>query len=218
MKRILNRFRRRMAQLPSTQAYQLWADRYPAIAHNPLMEVEQATLEAMMPDLVNKAILDLACGTGRYGNLAVEKGAALVVGCDNSLAMLQQAVIPMRCAAELTDLPFPSNNFDVVLCGMAIGHTPHIERTLAAMGRVLKAGGSLLISDFHPRQVQLGHQRTFQTDDGKVYAIEHYVHQPAHVESLARKYKLQLSEIKEPKISGQTEPVVVVYRFKKTRI
>src|SRR5215813_12764506 len=75
--------------LPSVQAYSLWAASYPPFAHNGLMQIEQAAMLQAMPILVQRDVLDLACGTGRYSRIAQEAGASRVIGIDNSEAMLR---------------------------------------------------------------------------------------------------------------------------------
>jgi SAM-dependent methyltransferase len=90
MRQLLRRvLKRAMPVLPSVQAYRLWAAAYPPHAHNPLMQLEQDAMLQLMPDMRGKWVLDLACGTGRYGLIALEQGAAGVVGVDNSPDMLQ---------------------------------------------------------------------------------------------------------------------------------
>src|SRR5215468_1484054 len=75
--------------LPSVDAYALWAATYPPRAHNRLMEIEQESMLRLLPDLADRDVLDLACGTGRYAAIAHQRDARNVVGTDNSLAMLR---------------------------------------------------------------------------------------------------------------------------------
>ena len=46
--------------------YELWADTYPAVAHNPLMRVEQAVVAPLLAQLRAARALDVGTGTGRY--------------------------------------------------------------------------------------------------------------------------------------------------------
>jgi SAM-dependent methyltransferase len=92
-----------MAQQPPTlasrAAYAQWSRKYPPYPHNPLMRVEQVAVTARTPSVTGKAMLDLACGSGRYGRLALLGGASTVFGIDNSAPMLrvgQRAGIPMH--------------------------------------------------------------------------------------------------------------------------
>ena len=53
-----------------------------------------------MPPLAGQTVLDLACGTGRYGLMAQERGARGVISIDNSAAML--AGNPLRERVQAT--------------------------------------------------------------------------------------------------------------------
>src|SRR5262245_5265034 len=94
MIRLLRRFRHRFgSQTPQTlsslEAYARWAATYPPHAHNVLMQTEEAATKRLLPPLNGQVVLDLACGTGRYGLMAEAQGARLALGIDNSLAMLR---------------------------------------------------------------------------------------------------------------------------------
>jgi hypothetical protein len=52
-------------RLDPQSAYGLWAKSYPPRPHNPLMEMEHATVLAMLPDVRSQMVLDAGCG-GRY--------------------------------------------------------------------------------------------------------------------------------------------------------
>ena len=161
MKFLRRLFRRPPRTLTSLQAYAKWAATYAAHAHNPLMQVEQGAMLQLLPDLHDKTVLDLACGTGRYGLLAWERGASQVVGLDNSHAMLKAAQLQPVARASTEALPLATASVDVVLCGLALGHLPQIAPSLHEISRVLQPGGTALISDFHPFQYLSGARRTF---------------------------------------------------------
>jgi malonyl-CoA O-methyltransferase len=203
-------------ELSSLEAYALWADSYPAQAHNRLMHIEETAMRDCLPDLHNQRVLDAACGSGRYAAIAQEHGAASVIALDNSLAMLQQAHISHRICAPLDALPLASQSVDVILCGLALGHLPELTPVLNEFGRVLVPGGTALISDFHPFQALNGAQRTF-TINGITHAVEHYPHLYADYHQAATSAGLFVDTVQEPSITrnGQTLPVVLVLQLKK---
>src|SRR5258707_12104253 len=98
--------------LASTDAYALWAASYPPHAHNEIMMLEQATMLKLMPTLVGRTALELACGTGRYSLIAREAGASQVIGTDNKSPMLQTglaATPDQHCAqASMMQMPLPT--------------------------------------------------------------------------------------------------------------
>ncbi len=218
---LLSRLRKSSFQsLPSQKAYAQWAKSYPAEAHNVLMQVEQAILLDLMPSLQGKRVLDLGCGTGRWGKLALSNGAAVVIGLDNSLPMLRAGVLENIAQAEMTNLPLASNSLDVIICGLASGHLTPIamQRAILEMGRVLKSGGVALISDFHPFQAWQGGQRTFTGDDGRTYAVEHYIHSYADYFDAGQAAGLTLDAVREPchpKVQGGKIPLILALRFVK---
>jgi ubiquinone/menaquinone biosynthesis C-methylase UbiE len=180
------------------------------------MQIEQAAMERLMPTLADRDVLDLACGTGRYGLLAQKTGARWVVGADNSRAMLRAGALRPLAEATMTDLPFAAQSFDVVICGLAVGHLPAdgMRRTMSEIARILSPGGEALISDFHPFLSLRGGQRTFRTLDGTRYAVEHYAHLASDYYDAISAAGLSVSGMAEPRaeIDGVSVPAVFVVR------
>jgi len=223
---MLNRLLRRLRPTPipetlsSIDAYARWAASYPPHAHNPLMQAEQDAVLALLPDVTGRAVLDLACGTGRYGILARERGAKTVIGLDNSAAMLLASPLTHRALATSEVIPLASASIDVVICALALGHLPRLKPSLAEIGRVLKSGGIALVSDFHPLLFFGGGRRTFSAN-GAIYAVEHYAHLYGDYHHAARDAGLRIDDVLEPRLSGEyaghgpapDAPVVVVYKL-----
>lgn len=204
-------WRRPLRILPSLEAYALWAASYPAQAHNPLMALEQAAMTDLLPPLAGRHVLDVACGSGRYLALAHSQGA-VAVGVDNSLPMLRLATGAVA-AAEGDRLPFADGQFDVVICGLAIGHLGRIQPLLAELGRVLRSGGTLVVSDLHPYQTLNHAQRTFRGEDGRTYAVEHHLHTMETTVAALTDARLTLTALREPLYDDM--PVVLAWRASK---
>jgi len=222
-----SRIRRLLPQRPlqtlrSLDAYKLWAASYPPYAHNRLMQIEQTAMLKLMPDLNDRAVLDLACGTGRYGRIAVRAGARKVVGTDNSAAMLAGGsdVAIQRILAPMNQLPIAPGCFDVILCGLAMGHLPpdQMYQAVGEMGRVLRSGGEALISDFHPLLYANGGQRTFTAPDGKAYAVEHYPHSLEDYRQAILSAGMTVVGVEEPDaaINGSRMPAALVIRCQRS--
>lgn len=140
-------------------AYETWAECYPPAPHNPLMRIEQQMMSEQLPDTRNMRALDLACGSGRYTNLLTAAGAC-VVATDFSRAMLRRVSVPKLVLAEMTRLPFRDSSFDLVVSGLAIGHANDLVACMKEIARVLRPGGTLLYSDFHPSAAKAGLRRS----------------------------------------------------------
>jgi SAM-dependent methyltransferase len=104
-------------------------------------------------------VLDLACGTGIAARrLAARYGDSIrITGLDFDARMLAVA----RSTAERDglaidwhqggagDLPFPDEDFDLVLCQMAIQFLPDRAQALAEARRVLKPGGRIALNAWY---------------------------------------------------------------------
>lgn len=201
--------------LPSLEAYARWSARYPPQAHNPLMQLEQAAMLSILPDVRGLRVVDLACGTGRYGLLAQAQGAGSVIAIDNSPHMLERN--PLSCCALATTehVPLADLSVDVLICAMALGHLPELGPSLREIARVLAHGGAALLSDFHPFAFLSGGQRTFSASDGRVYAVEHHLHLYETYHQEAEAAGLRIDRVLEPVQPGASIPVVIVFRLYK---
>lgn len=171
-----------MSSLANESAYDLWAEAYPPLPHNPLMRAEQAAMLALMPEVAGRRALDLACGSGRYGLLLQERGASLVVGSDLSAGMLARAPLSHRVRADMSSLPFAAASFDLVVSGLAVGHASDLDAWMAEAARVLAPGGALVYSDFHPDAARAGMTRSFTDAGGQRHELLHALHDPdAHL-------------------------------------
>lgn len=217
--------KRELHTLASVDAYAKWATAYPPNAHNALMQVEERAMLSLLLPLDGKTILDLACGTGRYGLLAWDRGAKTVIGLDNSPDMLRANSLSHKALAGVAAIPLAADSVDVVICGLALGHEKRLDASVAEIGRVLRKGGYALVSDFHPFMFLSGARRTFQASDGKTYAVEHYPHLYADYHRAAWAANLLIEQVVEPHLDIETNgsaanagktteaPIVIVYRL-----
>ncbi len=101
-------------------------------------------------------ILDVATGTGRVPFYLLDAPTfnGRVVGLDAAEKMLALAVEKLRpfdCRASFIQqtadvLPFPDNSFDAVTCLESLEFFPSEKSALAEMARVLRPGGSLMVT------------------------------------------------------------------------
>jgi len=63
-------------------------------------------------------------------------------------------------------LPFETAAFDLVVCALALLHVADIAPVVAEFFRVLKPGGHVLITDFHPNVVAEGWRTVFFVPGG----------------------------------------------------
>ena len=154
-------------------AYRRWAPLYPPVAHNPLMRAEQQAMLLHWPPVAGLRVLDLACGTGRYSRLLAEAGAAEVIALDFCVPMLMQVPIGGKVCASMMQLPFAAGTFDAVISGLALGHADGVYPWMAEVSRVLRKGGTLLYSDFHPDAARAGLTRSFKDIEDRTGTVPH---------------------------------------------
>ena len=170
-------------ELDTLDGYALWAASYDG-ERNGLIEAEEPRIAALAARFggVHSA-LDVATGTGRFALRWARLGAE-VVAVDQSpemLAMAQQKAQAEGLAVTFvqqpleTSLPFPAGRFDLVSCGLALCHVADLAGSVCEMGRVLRPGGYLLITDFHPDAVGRGWRTVFAQGD-EVYYLPNVAH------------------------------------------
>jgi len=182
------------------EAYEHWAPLYEPVAHNPLMRVEEEAMRHAWPEVKGRRALDLACGTGRYARLLADSGAAHVAALDFSAGMLRRASCTTRVRANMTQLPFVADAFDVVICGLAIGHATTLSAWMTEVSRVLADGGTVLYSDFHPEAAKAGLTRSFKDQNDRTHTVPHRCHSAAAQESAAIEAGLKVTAVREVRV------------------
>lgn len=114
-----------------------------------------------------RRVLDLGCGDGAFAADLV-KGGAEVVAADVSREALRRAGARLGAAAELVALaegaalPFAEDAFDLVWAGEVLEHVADVAGLLAELRRVLRWGGTLLVTTpWHGRLVVGRDEGTF---------------------------------------------------------
>ena len=118
--------------------------------------------------VAGESVLDVGCGTGSLTVAAKEQVGASgkVFGIDASPAMIARATAKAAKAgidvcfktAVAEALPFPEQQFDVVLSTLMLHHLPRQPRQACAreIRRVLKPLGRVLVVDFAHAQLKSG--------------------------------------------------------------
>lgn len=130
-----------------------YADHNPRSA--PRADYEWPGVEAVLPPLENRLVLDAACGSGYYAAEFADRGAT-VIGIDASPGMLAEA--QRRYGTDIdvirsdlrTGLPIPTDTVDVVVCQLAFDHIRNWTPILESFARVLTPGGHFVLSIDHP--------------------------------------------------------------------
>jgi SAM-dependent methyltransferase len=100
-------------------------------------------------------ILDVAGGTGQTGRHLARGGASAVI-VDLTLPMLAAGLRSVReegrgdvvfARGDAADLPFPDDQFDVVVCRFAMHHMDDPSAAVAEMARVCRPEGGVTLID-----------------------------------------------------------------------
>jgi SAM-dependent methyltransferase len=169
---------------------------------NPVVVAEERGMRPLLDELDGR-ILDVACGTGRHTTYVADKGGD-VVGVDQSPEMLARAVAKHDmlelCQAVLTELPFADGAFDGVLCALVLAHFLDLGQPMTELARVVRPGGTLLISDIHPLAVALGGHAAYSDSDSddRLGVIRNYLHQHSDYLRVFRALGLEVEACLEP--------------------
>jgi ubiquinone/menaquinone biosynthesis C-methylase UbiE len=167
-----------------------------------MKNMHQAIYE-LLKDKKRGYLLDAACGKGELGG-ALEKAGHQVFCMDkyDSPYNMHQSV-----KADLNDfLPYKNKQFDFVICSESLQYLENHEKLFREFRRVLKAGGSLIISFpniltvfsrlYFVRRGYFQHFKPFRTKQNKEW--DHFIYNiPSFVEvfELIRKNSFELRDV-----------------------
>ena len=157
--------------------YDRWAATYDG-SPNPLLAREERHLVPRLPDLRGKVVLDVACGTGRWLRRLRDLDARAAVGLDISKRMLEAGVQKpgLRgniAQADFVNLPIAADVIDFVICAFALNHVEEIGRLFREFARVMRRGGTLIVTDLHPIAQASGWRTGFRDEQGSAHIETH---------------------------------------------
>ena len=217
LRRVISTWRPR-SKVTSDTGYQMWAPSY-GNPPNRFQQIEHDALTALLPPVHGCTVLDLGCGTGRTTMTLLDRGAALVVGVDRSRPMLRRAVDgggrdARWLVADAAAVPLADSAIDVVVCGLMLGHVMDLRGPIDEVARVLRPGGALVVSDFHPLATLRGWRRTV-TDPatGREHEFEQHTHLLSDYADAFERHRMVIEALREPRHDGQS--VAFVLRARK---
>lgn len=188
------------ARLAPLEAYRLWAETWESDP-SAIVALESRWTAPWLADLRGKRVCDIACGAGRW-MMHAQAQEASVFGTDFCREMLLQAsrkpgVAGHLILADSSCLPFADACSDVALCALSLGHIPAIESAMAELARIVRSGGRLIVTDFHPDACRHGWKRTFRSG-GQSFEIETYPYTKECLIDCAQNGGLVLEDLLEP--------------------
>ena len=164
------------------EAYDLWASDYDMQPGNLMLHLDGMLFKGLLEglDLNDKLIADIGCGTGRQWPIIFNKKPAALTGFDVSAGMLKKLKdkYPDAHTLKITNNLFSEvadGSFDIIVSTLTVAHIEDIDEAMHAWSRLLKPGGEIIITDFHPHTLASGGKRTFKHGN-TLMAVRNYVH------------------------------------------
>jgi SAM-dependent methyltransferase len=196
------------------EGYGLWSETYDQPLR--LFPIEEPTMHGLLDPLPASAVLDAACGTGRYSAYLAARGHR-IIGVDRSVAMLAKArrKLPQSDFREgdLEALPLETESVDVAVCALAMVHLPEVGLAVAELARVVRPGGRVIISDVHPFIVLLGWQAQFRTASGGTGFMRLHPHLPSDYCQAFAAAGLRVRSCHEPRLTAEAAVTVAAERL-----
>jgi len=171
---IKNYFKSHLSQQPSiekgsAEAYDLWSANYDNQPGNLMIDLDERLFGSMLDKaaISKKKLADIGCGSGRHWTKIFNQNPKSLTGFDVSEGMLNKLreKFPQAKVQRITDDLFsdvPDAAFDVIVSTLTVAHIEDIEAAMQAWSRILKPDAEIMITDFHPRILAHGGQRTFK--------------------------------------------------------
>jgi ubiquinone/menaquinone biosynthesis C-methylase UbiE len=192
--------------LASEDAYRLWSQTYDAEPDNVLLTLEEDVFGALLSDLplADKVIVDVGCGTGRHWKRLLAHRPAELHGVDSSAEMLARlrirypdARVHLRSGRRISE--FGDGSIDVIVSTLMLGYARGLHDELTEWTRLVRIGGEIILTEFHPDAIRSGMKRTF-THQGKTFEIEHERFTVEQLRSLLKSLNLEIVRFQERKL------------------
>lgn len=185
---------------PAFEGYAEWAASYDKPG-NPIVAAEQPVVQRLLDQRPVGTALDAACGTGRHTAYLDALGHE-VIGIDATPEMLEVAREKVPTArfetADLTSIPLPDGSVDLAVCALALTHFPDLELPVKELARVVRPGGSIIISDAHPFVVMLGGHSGYSVSETERVFVRNFTHQASMYIRAFRESRLRVQQCIEP--------------------
>jgi ubiquinone/menaquinone biosynthesis C-methylase UbiE len=160
-------------------------------------------------DIKAHTVADIGCGTGRHWQKIMAAGPKRLIGFDVSANML--SVLQKKFPQAETYLikghllaPLQTGSCDLLISTLTIAHIENAAAALQEWARVLKPGGHMIITDYHPAALSKGAKRTF-FHNGKTVAVKNYVHPVDEIIAIAKQLNLQEIRLIEKNIDDSMQ-------------
>ncbi|HEY4876965.1 MAG TPA: methyltransferase domain-containing protein [Puia sp.] len=173
-------------------AYDLWSENYDNQPGNLMLDLDEIIFSELLKEMniENKIVADIGCGTGRHWEKIFNEHPKSLTGFDVSDGMLNKLKekFPSSTVKKIGDNIFrtePDNYYDVIISTLTVAHIENINEAISSWSRILKKGGDIIITDFHPALLAHGGKRTFKVEQHQ-FAVTNFVHSVDEINNLLR--------------------------------
>jgi len=212
IKKIRQFFYKKAIEVGAAGGYNIWAEKYDDQPDNLMLALDELIFTNLLEEieLKDKVVADIGCGTGRHWQKLFTRQPAQLTGYDVSAGMLNklqqkfpQAQTHILKNDELKEMA--TAGCDIIISTLTVAHIHNLPAALAEWNMVLKPGGYILITDYHPAILQKGGLRTFE-HEGKTVAVKNYVHSLEKIKAIAGQLHWELLRLKERIIDDEVKP------------
>jgi ubiquinone/menaquinone biosynthesis C-methylase UbiE len=190
----------------AAEAYDLWSGEYDNQPGNLMLMLDEKLVAGMLAttDLQGKNVVDIGCGTGRHWEKFFSQSPASLDGFDVSRGMLQKLKdkFPQAHVNLVRDEKLPQledESCDLVFSTLTIAHLEDLENAFREWDRVLRRGGDVFMTDYHPAALDEGGQRTFR-HAGKLLSVKNYIHTIDDIIALAGQLHWEVIRLEEARV------------------
>lgn len=190
-------------------AYDLWAASYDVQPGNLMLDLDEMLFAKMLKNISisYKKVADIGCGTGRHWNLLRQQNPSLLYGFDVSSQMLQRLKekFPEAVTEKISGNKYsniPADFFDVIISTLTIAHMKDVRATIAEWQRILKPGGDILLTDYHPDALEKGGKRTFEYHN-HVISVKNFIYPLSLIIELGKLNNLHVMDLQQINISAE---------------
>src|SRR5437773_2062497 len=212
-RRIGRRLGARRQRVGPVEGYDRWAATYDAQPNNVVLALESPLFSELLARVVieGNIVVDIGCGTGRHWPEILSRTPAELIGVDPSLGMLERLKARYPTASTICtrghDLAeIGDGSCDLIVSTLALAHIPSAAGAIGEWRRILRRGGAMLITDFHPDAIRAGMRRTFVTG-GETLQLEHHATDLSRLRGIAAECGLDVVRVEERAIDDSVQPL-----------
>jgi ubiquinone/menaquinone biosynthesis C-methylase UbiE len=210
----LNRYFRssRKPESDPAMAYDRWSLSYDDQPDNLMLVLDGRLFSELLSSvtITGRVVVDVGCGTGRHWQKLMDHAPARLAGYDVSPGML--SILRKKYPAAETYLlhdhrlaEMGAASCDLLISTLTIAHIPDLPAAIIEWNRVLKPGGDILITDYHPVALAKGGQRTFREGD-QLIAVRNHIYPIPRLLTLTSQLGLSEVSVTETKIDDSMRP------------